>query len=92
MGCGLIIQFEDLSDREVLRAATEKRSEPPGNRFDLSVARSRAIHGRTCPALSGRVAAGDEQIRESEQQCDALRVLRQPPIAHLAVPEVPLQV
>ena len=29
------------------------------------------------PALSGRVAASDEQIREPEQQRDALRVLRQ---------------
>ena len=37
------------------------------------------------PALSGRVAASDEQIREPEQQRDALRVLRQSPVAHLTV-------
>ena len=42
-------------------------------------------------ALSGRVAASDEQIREPEQQRDALRVLRQSPVAHLTVPEAPLQ-
>ena len=39
------------------------------------------------PALSGRVAASDEQIREPEQQRAALRVLRQSPVAHLTVPE-----
>ena len=43
-------------------------------------------------ALSGRVAASDEQIREPEQQRDALRVLRQSPVAHLTVPEAPLHI
>ena len=67
---------------------SEKRSEPPGNRFDLSVARSRAIHGRTCPeVIRSRVASRQmSRFENPTQQCDALRVLRQPPIAHLAVP------
>ena len=35
-------------------------------RFDVSGSRPRAAHGRMGPALSGRVAASDEQIREPE--------------------------
>ena len=39
--------------------------------------------GRTRPASAGRVAPGDQQVREAEQHRDALRVLRQAPVAHL---------
>ena len=74
---------------EVLAGAPEKRSEPSGSRFDVSGSRLGRPMGR---ALSGRVAASDEQIREPEQQRDALRVLRQSPVAHLTVPEAPLHI
>ena len=76
----------------MLAGAPDKRSEPSGSRFDVSGSRPRAAHGRMGPALSGRVAASDEQIREPEQQRDALRVLRQSPVAHLTVPEAPLHI
>ena len=91
------MRFEDPVTKayrsdEVLAGAPDKRSEPSGSRFDVSGSRPRAAHGRMGPALSGRVAASDEQIREPEQQRDALRVLRQSPVAHLTVPEAPLHI
>ena len=44
------------------------------------------------PTSAGSVATGDEQIGQPEQHTDALRVLRQSPIAHLRVVEVALHV
>ena len=91
------MRFEDPVTKayrsdEVLAGTPDKRSEPSGSRFDVSGSRPRGAHGRMGPALSGRVAASDEQIREPEQQRDALRVLRQSPVAHLTVPEAPLHI
>ncbi len=44
------------------------------------------------PTSGGGVAPRDEQIGEPEQHGDTLRVLRQPPIAHLRVAEVALHI
>ena len=51
-----------------------------------------ASGGQTTPLSSRRVAAGDQQIREPQQQRDALPVLCHAPVAHLGVAEVPLHV
>ena len=45
---------------------------------------------RIDPASGGGVAPGDEQVGQSEQHGDALRVLRQPPVAHLRIAEAVL--
>ena len=45
-----------------------------------------AACGRTDAMSGDRVAPGDQQIRETQQHRDALRVLRQAPVAHLAIP------
>ena len=54
--------------------------------------RRSASGGQTAPLSSRRVAAGDQQVREPQQQRDALPVLRHAPVAHLGVAEVPLHV
>ncbi len=50
------------------------------------------VCGRTHPISSRRVAAGDQQIRETRQHRDALCVLRQTPVPHLAVAKVPFHI
>ena len=51
-----------------------------------------AVSTDTNPMSGGRIAASDEKIGETKQHRDALRVLRQAPVAHLGIAEVALHI
>ena len=64
-----------------------------GARFPPDFIARRDLQADSSRAASGRyAAASNQQISESWQQCQPLRVLGQTPIAHLGVSEAPLHI
>ena len=89
---GLDVKLDDIADRPGGCFGHGIRSEPAISASIRLLPRRPASGGQTTPLSSRRVAAGDQQIREPQQQRDALPVLCHAPVAHLGVAEVPLHV
>ena len=79
------MRFEDPVRRPIgaMKCWLARRRNGPNRQEVASMCPAPALGRPMGRALSGRVAASDEQIREPEQQRDALRVLRQSPAPHL---------
>ena len=80
----------DLSIRCLFEAASSVSAREIGRKAGLVPRRT--VSRYTHPMSGRRIPVDDQQIRETQQQRNPLRVLREAPVAHLAVAEMPLHI